>query len=71
MKNLIATIIVVTGISILFSRVSSNIWSFWLGFILCVIGELFIIVAYCFIKVQKAYRDSFTIKLTESTQSSR
>jgi len=66
MKNFILMLTLVPGISIIFAYTKANVWSFWLGFVLCLIGELSILIFYCFIKLQKAYRDSFTIKIQES-----
>lgn len=68
MKNILLMLFLVPGISIIFAYTKANIWSFWLGVFLCLILEFFILLSYCFIKIQKAYRDSFTIKLQESIQ---
>jgi hypothetical protein len=67
MNIFILMFILVPGVSIIFVYTKANIWSFWLGFVLCLLAEMSILVFYCFIKLQKAYRDSFTIKIQEST----
>lgn len=63
MANILLMVLLVPAISVIFAYTKANIWSFWLGFVLCIFLEGFILLSYCFIKLQKAYRDSFTIKL--------
>lgn len=69
MRNLLLMVLLVPGVSIIFAYTKANIWSFWLGVTLCLSAEFALLLFYCFIKLQKAYRDSFTIRLIESTPS--
>ncbi len=69
-KN-IATIIasgsLILIVGMVFAYTKANVYSFFFGFLLCIMAEFVILIIYCFSKVQKAYSDSNTIKLTEST----
>ncbi len=56
MRNILLMILLIPGISIIFAYTKANIWSFWLGIILSLFLQFFICLAYCFIKVQGAYR---------------
>jgi hypothetical protein len=37
MKNILLMVILVPGVSIIFAYTKANIWSFWLGFFLCLV----------------------------------
>ena len=64
--TIIATASLLLIVSMVFAYTKANIYSFFFGFLLCIIAELVILAMYCISKVQKAYSDSNTIKLTES-----
>jgi hypothetical protein len=63
LKNWLVILVVVPFLGIFLAYTKANIYSFWLGFLLCLATELSILLVYCFIKLQKAYRDSRNIRL--------
>lgn len=36
MRNILLMLVLVPGVSIIFAYTKANIWSFWLGFSLCI-----------------------------------
>ena len=46
-----------------FAYTKANIYSFWIGFLLCAVAEFGIFFVYAFVKLHKAYRDAQLIKL--------
>lgn len=63
LKDWLVMLIVVPFLGIFLAYTKANIYSFWLGFLLCLATELTILLVYCFAKLQKAYRDSRNIRL--------
>jgi Na+-driven multidrug efflux pump len=63
MKQLVYTIVCTPILWLFFAYTKANIYSFWLGFFLCLIVELAIFMAYCGLKLHRAHRASLNIKL--------
>jgi len=63
MKPIVYSFICTPAIWLFFAYTKANIYSFWLGFFLCLMAELAIFVVYCGIKLHRAHRASLNIKL--------
>ena len=66
MRDLILLMVMVPLILLLLSYTKANIWSFWLGMLLCLSAESSILIVYCVIKLQTMYSDSLSVTLNES-----
>ena len=63
MKTLLLFILGTILLTLLFAYTKANLYSFWLGSLLCVVSEMAIFLVYALVKLHRAARDSQSIRL--------
>jgi hypothetical protein len=63
MKNVLLAVFLTPLFSLFVVYTKANLYSFWLGILLCLMAELVIFLAYFFSKVHYTQRDAISLKL--------